>query len=72
MPHKALRESAARVSARIPSAARSRVIRHERLGGGALGDRAVGVGALHHVRKHEQVMRLRLNATAVQPSQRAM
>ena len=66
VPHQPLGERAARVLARVARAALPRVVGHERLGRGALGDGAVDVGALHHVRKHEQVVCLRLHAAVVE------
>ena len=58
--HQPLRERAARVGARVAGAALARVVGDEGLGGRAVGHLALRVDALHHVRQHEEVLRLRL------------
>ena len=58
--HQPLRQRAARVGARVAGAALARVVGDEGLGGRAVGHLALRVDALHHVRQHEEVLRLRL------------
>ena len=58
--HQPLRQRAARVGARVAGAALAGVVGDEGLGRRAVGHLALRVDALHHVRQHEEVLRLRL------------